>query len=129
MENENIQERQASIDGVRQMLDFLEANPDIPWPQCLDSARIRFYGIRNNEKEIFIATARAFGTFDKEVVRDDFEITKHFGPAKLTAVIDRSEVCTKRTVMKTVLVEEWDCQPLLIDGKTVEEAVEEVVTV
>jgi hypothetical protein len=109
MENDEIQKRQETINDVRKMLDFLEANPEIKLPNRLAQPQIWFFG----DKDGFLRSVRAFGACEKKVDGHEIHVTKTFGSVKLVAEVNRDAVCIKKTVMKTVPVEEWDCQPLL----------------
>jgi hypothetical protein len=108
---EEIQKRQETIDGVRQMLDFLEANPEVDLPHQMDRFAIWFFF----EKAKFLEAVAKFGTCDKSVDGKEFHVTKHFGPVKLVAEVNRDQVCTRRVETKMVEqeVETWDCLPLL----------------
>jgi hypothetical protein len=89
--------------------DFLEATPDVRLPRSMDRFAIWFFG----EKDNFLDSVRHFGTCEKSVVDKELHVTKTFGSVKLVAEVNRDAVCIKKTVMKTVPVDEWDCQPLL----------------
>jgi hypothetical protein len=128
MNPEQKEKREEIIVGLQKMLRFLEANPEVPLPNCSEEQVIQFYSFMNLEKEDFVATAKAFGTFDKEVVGDKFVIRKTFGAVTLTGSIDRTKVCTKQTVKKLVEVEEWNCEPLLSQAEF-EQIGQEVATV
>lgn len=97
------------IDGVRQMLDFLEANPEVDLPHDFGKFSIWFLF----DKEPFLATVKAFGTLEKEVKGKELHAVKTFGPARLVAEINQEKICTKKTVKRLVDVEEYDCEPLL----------------
>jgi hypothetical protein len=109
MTPEELQKRQEKINDVRRMLAFLEATPDVRLPRSMDRFAIWFFG----EKDNFLDSVRHFGTCEKSVVDKELHVTKTFGSVKLVAEVNRDAVCIKKTVMKTVPVDEWDCQPLL----------------
>jgi hypothetical protein len=109
MTPEEIQERQEKIDGVRQMLDFLEANPEVKLPRSFDRFAIWFFG----EKDEFLEAVKHFGSCEKSVVEKELHVTKSFGCVKLVAEVNRDAVCVKKTVKRLVDVDEYDCQPLL----------------
>jgi hypothetical protein len=113
MTPEEIQKRREKIDDVRDMLDWLEANPDTELPLGFNSFEIWHSSYESGSKERFLETAKAFGTCEKSSDDKEFKVTIRFGSVKLSASIARDQVCTKRTVMKTVAVDEWDCEPLL----------------
>jgi hypothetical protein len=109
-EEKEIQKRQETIDGVRQMLDFLEANPQVTLPRSLDRFAIWFFG----EKDEFLQSVKHFGSCEKSIVDKELHVTKMFGSVKLVAEVNRDQRLHKANVMKTVQeVDEWDCEPLL----------------
>lgn len=119
---EEIQERAQRLSDVRELVDFLEAHPEVPMPHCLGRDPIAFWG---GDKDEFMAVVHAFGSFEKAIDGTNFTVTKKFGSGKahIKLSIPRTEVCTKQTVIKTVPVDEWVCSPLLINGQPIEEAV------
>lgn len=113
MTPETIQKNQETIAGLKEMIAFLEDNPEIPLPTNSEEQVIHFWSFMDLAKEDFLATAKALGTFEKKVDGDKFLLMKKFGAVTLTASIDRSKVCTKTTVIKSVPVDEWECEPLM----------------
>jgi hypothetical protein len=122
----------AFIAGLRQFLEFLEANPDVYPGQttfliCLSH--------RQDPKATLAEVARRFGPVEK-VYRDRwFHLAKRFGPIELQWFAHRDQVCRKvvtgkKTVTlaaedakpeRTVDVEEskWVCAPLLAEAERV----------
>ena len=102
--------RQQIIDDARQMIDFLEANPEVP-VEPID-IKIFFHSfVEGRDKESFIKATRSLGAFEKEQSLGDFVAVKRFGSSRLKLAINQNEVCKKVTVMREV--EEWECSPLL----------------
>lgn len=124
----NADHRAEEIASARKVLDFLEANPEVPLP--FEISRHRDWQIHGASKTDAIALAKASSRIEKTEV-------DRLGAMKYTATIDgrplsmfvpREEVCERRVVgektievpdpdapliAKTVPVVEWDCQPLL----------------
>lgn len=126
-------ERADHIQAIRQMLDYLEANPDVPVP---------FYNHTSffiSEKEA-VAVANSTGPWNKEYSHANLALTRSFQGASLTYYVPRDAVCSpKRTEVQEVeeldnvaftlavkelrknhtrmvekeIVVEWDCKPLL----------------
>lgn len=94
------------IQGLRQLADILDANPDLPLPYAMgtdgefDSDRATFY---LHSKADMVTFARCFpGPLSKEV--DDrsehygFSLKGSLRGLHLLASVARSEVCTRRVV-------------------------------
>lgn len=121
---------QETVQGLRALADFIEANPGLPWDPTYWELGV--YGINAEDAAAF---ARSTGTWDKIPAGSDGELLKiqrSFGPIKLGVFARRDEVCEKVVVgtetvaipdpvalaaVPTVEVErevvEWKCRPLL----------------
>ena len=122
------EERQAWIQGLRDIADLIEGTPEIPLP-CEANFDVWFYG---EDAAAQMATVRRLigGRFDKETTGDGsyLWLRRHFGPHTLDLSTPRETVC-ERVVLGTETVEipdpqapkvsverdvvEWVCSPLL----------------
>lgn len=74
----NTDSRNALIDGARQMLDFLEANPAVALPGLVGRGMLYAWS-----REDFIATAHAIGAEGVEQRGRDVVAFRRFGEAEL----------------------------------------------
>lgn len=88
----NAEERQQRIDGVRGIMDFYEANPEV---------RLPFYLANEMEWTIYMHSPEAFAAFaesapDPKIVLDEIEnivfAKQSFGPMTLQARVDIKEI-------------------------------------
>lgn len=112
----NNEERQQNIDDARAMLDFYEANPDLPFDGITQFQW--FYDAK--DKPRFFNFVTAFGTFEKVIdeKNNKLRIIRRFGGSKIQVDIPQSVVCRKVTVVKEV--EEYQCDPLLSAAEMLE---------
>jgi hypothetical protein len=131
----NNDERMTTIQGLRDMADWLENTPEalLGEPRW-NGIYVSFYGA---EKEHVVALAGAPGGIGKNYYGASFELIKKFGPVTYSMGATREAVCTKKVVgTKTVEKEdpevrkerlkdipiieveeeviEWECHPLLV---------------
>ncbi len=114
--------RKETLAGMRDLLWFLEQNPDITLPSFVFTTWVW-------NKADLLAKGRALGTVAKEVGSGTFTLSKHFAKAVALKVSTyQSNVCEKKVVgQKTVEyqpareavqehtedVYEYDCKPLM----------------
>jgi len=96
--------RQAYIDGLHQIADFLAEHPEVPLPHLHSSVGgkwgpvLRIFLLSVNEPREALATvARAMGNATKaaDITGDGFEVYREFAGIKLVAHASRSEVCER----------------------------------
>lgn len=129
--------RQAYIEGLHQIADFLAEHPEVPLPHLNGFVGddygpvLRIYLVSNSsQRETLAAIARAMGTAEKHA--DDtlarFNVYRQFAGIKLLASADRSEVCERVvTGTREVTREIPDAEALAAVPKvTVTETVEDV---
>lgn len=108
--------RQEKIDAMRRVLDFLAENPKFPVPASMGHLDIYIPSWNDGKgKQELAACARMLGTFEKAPDESYFKIRRDFGGASIEVRIDRSAVCEKKTVTKTVTVDEWQCPDSLLE--------------
>lgn len=110
--------RDAFIDGLRQVADFLDAHPDVKLPYIgghydIPAPTMPIYVNTWNGGEpasqVMAKIARAMGTAEKhyEDRHELFMLVRKFGGISLVAQVDRDELCTKVVVgTREVEVEE-----------------------
>ena len=88
------EERTAWVDGLRQLADFVEANPELPLPHA--GAAIYLWG--ENPKADLANAVRIMGNVEKKA--DDFFIgaDRKFGPITLSVKAARETVCERVVV-------------------------------
>lgn len=127
------------IDGLRQLADLLQENPELPLPYHGNASELLWIIVCDpNQRATLAAIARALpGKVDKDVRGDAFDLKGNLAGLKVQVVARRDEVCERRvigteTVTKSVpdptvvvpLVEvtetvetvEWVCGSLLADS-------------
>lgn len=130
------------IDGLRQLADLLQENPDIPVPYDGSAASINWILLpREDQKGILAAIARALpGKVEKRVRGDAFDLVGRLAGLHVKVIADRDEVCARVvtgtetvtktipdpdvkvplvTVTETVETVEWVCGSLLAPGAEV----------
>lgn len=97
--------------SLRLLADFYDENPSLKAPtQDLNV-------FTAHSKEDLAAIAKMLGTFNKEVTKDLYTISRQFGVIKLAFPVLRANVCEKRKVMREV--EEWVCPDSLLDFESI----------
>lgn len=129
------EKRQAYIDGLHQIADFLAEHPEVPLPH-LSSYIGEMYGpvltiwINARSREAIAEVARAMGRAEKTVNNEtgQFKIYRQFAGIRLVASADRDEVCERVvTGTREVTKEVPDPEALAAVPKvTVTEVVEDV---
>lgn len=114
MKTELTDEQKAYVKGLRDMADFLEERPEfIGTPIYVGTY------IYKPSLEMMAAKTKALSPCNK--VADDiiFSLERKFGPHKVKCYTNRDAVCEKRTVTKTIEVEEWVCPSILAGAEAV----------
>lgn len=118
---EEVVQRQLTVAGLRQLADWLEANPDVPVTKY-DQVGVVAFGSGKAEAG---AVALAAPKMDKRYTSGLFEGSVKFaGNVRYEINIAREQVCTKRVVGTKHVEEvtypahdedvvEWDCTPIL----------------
>ncbi|MFI5223675.1 MAG: hypothetical protein ACHQX3_05420 [Nitrospirales bacterium] len=117
-------ERELYVQGLRELADFYQNNPDVPIPWLTHDN----YAV--DSKADAEAVARGLRTFEKDGNDSYLHLTKKFGNIVAKFVFTRTNVCVKKVVgVKTVPaafieahtiparteeVVEWECSPLLV---------------
>jgi hypothetical protein len=116
------QERNAFIDGLRELADFLESNPDVKPTFDYYSDTVNFIV---HTREEMAAIAR-IGHWEKVPVTQFFSIRRMFGPIQFDVFTERENVCRKVTAGTRVVpakpaqpereepIEEWICDGALL---------------
>lgn len=93
--------KQATIDGLRKLADFLESRPGLTFYEEFDLSCFVY------SDEEFTASVKAIGTFDKVFVGDFFVARKIFGGGvRFDVNRKRDKVCTRVVVgQKTIPAE------------------------
>ncbi len=106
------------ITGVRQMMTYLEENPNVPVPST-DTFNAPVWTASD-----MAAAARIMGDVKKVASESYMSLVKEFGPVKLDVYVYRGEVC-ERVVVGTETIPshyepehvreivEWKCRPIL----------------
>lgn len=118
------EKRAAQVAGLRELADFLESKPAVPFAGL--GTQYVHLGYDADAAELLKTTARALGSFDKRYTESDFRMTKKFGPIEVVWYIGREQTCVKKVVgtrkVPSVYIPEreeeiveWDCtgDPLL----------------
>jgi hypothetical protein len=102
---------QEFADSLRLVADFYEENPEMFLPE----GTLKIFSTYG--KEDVIKAAKMLGTCEKQIDEDFYKLRRKFGSITLEVIETRSLVCTKRTVMKEMPVDEWDCPESLLESK------------
>jgi hypothetical protein len=108
--------RQETINGLRQLADYLQARPDVPMP---------YFGMVNafGQASELSVVARAMGEFAKDHNGEFLALVKSFGPVSLHVNFSSSEVCERVVVgteevpakpAHTREIVEWKCPESLL---------------
>lgn len=98
------EKRQAYIDGLHQIADFLAEHPEVPLPHLNQTVDGEYGPVLNiylvtpgQQREPLAAIARAMGTANKTTGDHTgrFEVWRQFAGIKLLASADRAEVCER----------------------------------
>ena len=99
--------RQAFIDGLHQIADFLAEHPEVPLPYLGGDIRagiprhcLPIYLVSGPQREDLAVIAKAMGSASKVVDPDGdrFYVTRRFGAITLAASASRDEVCERVVV-------------------------------
>lgn len=108
-------ERQAFIQGLRQLADFLEQHEVIPVPEFERSIMVFI-----ESAEAFKTYARHMGHAHKDFVEEWIQLRKTFGPITYTLTMERAKICTKTVIgMRDVPahqeeIVEWSCSDSIL---------------
>jgi hypothetical protein len=102
--------REAQLNDVISIVNWLKCNPEIPLPMAL-SGTLQIFAW--DSKEEAAQMARAMGSFEKSFDANWFRITKSFGSLKLQGLFTRSNVC-ERIVVGTKEVETEEADPVAV---------------
>ena len=113
--------REEYIAGLHEFAEWIEAHPEVPIPEYLDTAI--GWGHLHSPEEAATA-ARALGHVNKEWQDRYLVLTHDFGPIQLRVVFNRESVCTRQVVGSewvpaqtvegyTREIVEWNCEPLV----------------
>jgi hypothetical protein len=123
MTDDNSDDRLQKLNDVRDVLDWLEAHPQVPLPYDIGYGGFLIASV--NLKGELQQLAREFGECEKEFSQDSFYLRKRFGTSSLYAFTARQEVCERVVVGVEQVPEEirpayqreiveWRCnEPLL----------------
>lgn len=84
--------RQAQIEGLREMLDLLEAHDELRLPYWLTDDHT-IYAL--DEADLLAKRKMLGKTVTKIVTDTNFGFAQHFGPITLQVVVNREVVCEK----------------------------------
>ena len=106
-------EREQFVAGLRELLDFLEANPDFPTPLCCSAH------VNAEDLATLLRFRSMLGSTTKHSLDNLFWLSHSFGPIRIGVMVDRGRVCERRVTTKTrpainlpertVEVVEWVC--------------------
>jgi len=108
------------IEGLRNMANFLESNPDLPVPYGME-----FFSVWVHTKDEIAELVRGKGKWDKQAAESYMYFRKTFGPINYDINISRDQVCERVVVGQTVIPArpatpeqvidkiEWKCTPVL----------------
>lgn len=99
------------ITGLRELADFLEANPCLPVPvnPYLGSS-VTNYGEPEKTKLALQAVARCPGPWKKELDDSVLTLVKDFHCVEYRVTCNRTHVCKMVEPAKPAV---WDCEPIL----------------
>jgi len=127
--------RQEGIDYLRDILDVLEKNPEIPNPFTASSIKLWDFNVGEDQDAktlMRLARREIGGHWDKSYddhAGGDMWLTQTVGDVTVKIIVDRDAVCTARVVGKETVIEqryppgvqyvevevekdiiEWDCE-------------------
>jgi hypothetical protein len=107
--------REEKMDGLRELLDWLDANPEFPVPFWLTYE----HTIYADDEADLLAKRKILGRqVDKVVGNQKFGFSRKFGPIDVEVVIARDVVCERKVVgtreipateARTEDIVEWVC--------------------
>jgi hypothetical protein len=123
VETQEMKERAAWIAGLRELADWLDQNPDIPYPGY---AGQQFTVFAHTKQELAELARQVGGRFEKQVTDNWVMLRRTFGPHCYEICIARQQVCERRVVGTREVPEvvipahkaeiiEWECLPILED--------------
>lgn len=123
------EKREAWVEGLRQLADFVEAHPEMPLP--MSGATLYLWGA--DAKTELAALVRILGNVEKEASESFFGVTRRFGPHALSVKASRENVCQRVVVgtktetyqvppegiemverTRSVELVEWICPPSIL---------------
>ena len=122
--------REQWFSGLEELVKLLRDKPELPLPTALCMYEYQFSYNNTDVKAKMATIAKAFTPCEKEYSKDNFLLTRSFGPHTLKYYSARSAVCTAKVVGKKIVearpssycpevpaheedVIEWECSPLL----------------
>lgn len=111
-ETEHDQQRAAYIDGLRQIADFLEANPDVNLPHMSSyqtgkyEDTLNIYIVQGNQKDQLATIARAMGRAEKVMDGELVRVFRRFAGIALVAQAHRDQVCERVVTNTREVIEE-----------------------
>ena len=105
-----------AVQGLRDLADFIEANPDLDW-QSLYYSEVAVITL---DVENVRAFARTPGTWEKDAYLSNYEIARMFGPVKLKVITPRDQVCEKVVTVETVELPDPDAPKVAVEREKVE---------
>jgi hypothetical protein len=132
-------DRSDFTNGLRELADILDANPDLPLPYSGTGSELLWIARHGEDHKAFAQTfARVVpGTLTKSVRGTDFDLIGSVGGVQVQLIVDRDAVCERVvTGIETVTISakpatdpeperteerelvEWRCQPLLAEEVT-----------
>lgn len=118
----------SAVAGLRDLADFIEANPHLPYGYTLDQRWLVCLASDEDEAGELAQWARAGGKWDKDINDNYAGLVRSFGPIEMHVYVNRAAVCEKHVVgVETVEVPDpnapkvtvereivaWECKPLL----------------
>jgi len=119
--------REATINGLRELADFFEANPEAVFPDLI----LTIYAFGEADSRVLADKyARMFKTFTREQTETFFNLTKAFsGRVKLKACFNRKDVCVRLVVGKKKVMVERFISPTAVMVKEPTHMVEEEIDI
>lgn len=104
--------REQKLHDMRQLLDWLADNPDVPLPDNYGKYHKAFLGLSDTHVYSFWSAVQLLGNAYRKVVRNDLQVTKGFGMVSYTLEIPLDAITTKKRV--TTEIEVWDTEELCL---------------
>lgn len=120
------EKRRLKIQGVREMLNFLEANENIELP-FTDNLSVYSYNTKEEAKML----VKALGECEKKYLDEVFWLCKQFGAVTLSFMFTRGSVCNRivvgtEEIPETIIPEtirpaytkeivKYECEPILAE--------------
>lgn len=107
------------IAGLRELADYIEAEPDAPTPDWTTTrAWFRTYGPDAKDRDAFLAAARLVGG-EVEVKHGNVEVIRAFGPVEYVLQMEAKAVCVEREVTRSEFVLPEELEALAGDSEAV----------